>query len=308
MSDAGSADRGFVETREYRRFVEFCEACLDYRYVGLCYGAPGVGKTLSGRRYADWDRWSASDVRRLPDGAFESGWPADTAFYTAPVVNAPRGVQIEIEKLRRRLHEIALEPLRRAYRDELDGLMETYEVARADYFDGNWFFPDRPDPPKKGYADASTRLAEKEKAIADPTRLIVIDEADRLKISSLEAVRDLFDQSDIGLILIGMPGIEKRMARYPQLYSRIGFVHEFRPLGAKDIRLLLDTGWRPPGIATLPIDDDALSSIIRITGGNFRLLQRMLTQTERVADINGIAAIDQPVVDAARESLVIGRL
>src|SRR5229473_336840 len=51
-----------------------------------------------------------------------------------------------------------------------------------------------------------------------------------------------------GLILIGMPGMEKRLARYPQFYSRIGFVHEFRPLGAKEIRQLLDQHWTPPGV------------------------------------------------------------
>jgi hypothetical protein len=44
----------------------------------------------------------------------------------------------------------------------------------------------------------------------------------------------VFDQSGFGMVLIGMPGLEKRAARYPQFFSQISFVHEFRALAAAD--------------------------------------------------------------------------
>ncbi len=105
-----------------------------------------------------------------------------------------------------------------------------------------------------------------------------------------------------------MPGLEKRLARYPQLYSPVGFVHGFRPLSRKEIRQLLQEKYWPSDVS-LPdglADDESISSIIRITGGNFRLLHRLLTQIGRVLEINTLDRVTVPVVEAARESLVIG--
>ncbi len=72
------------------------------------------------------------------------------------------------------------------------------------------------------------------------TELLIIDEADRLKSSGLEQLRDFFDRNDIGLILIGMPGFDRQLARYPQLYSRIGFAHQYRPLDPVDAPEVLE--------------------------------------------------------------------
>ena len=98
----------------------------------------------------------------------------------------------------------------------------------------------RPASLRTSRSSPSTKIARKR--WPTPTTLIVIDEADRLSITSLEQVRSIFDQGGLGLILVGMPGIEMKMARIPQLYSRIGFVHEFRPLAAAEVQKLLETG------------------------------------------------------------------
>ena len=40
-------------------------------------------------------------------------------------------------------------------------------------------------------------------------------------MNGLEQVRDFFARSDMGVILIGMPGFDRQLACYSQLYSRI---------------------------------------------------------------------------------------
>jgi hypothetical protein len=111
------------------------------------------------------------------------------------------------------------------------------------------------------------------------------------------------------MVLIGMPGIEKRVARYPQFFSRIGFVHEFRALSDADIQVLLEQRWAPEGIhlPAPPPAPEVIAAVIRLPRGNFRLLVRLLTQMQRVLAINGLETLSVDVVETARENLVIGQ-
>lgn len=305
MSETGP----FLVTSEYRRFAEFCDACRQYRYIGLCYGPPGVGKTLSARQYAAWDRFEAlSSVWHAEDHELAPFVDADTVFYTPEIVNSPRSVADGVTRLCANVRNIREEPRRRAESAAVKARAREEAQRQHDIMlEMDWFSPLPPEddkPPELREYSAPVRQPP-----LAPVRLILVDEADRLKVASLEQLRDLFDRSDAGLILIGMPGIEKRLARYPQLYSRVGFVHAFRTLRAEEMRRMLTDHWSEMGrsVPSTGISDrEAVAAIIRITGGNFRLLHRLLSQIERILTLNRLEAVTPDAVEAARESLVIG--
>ena len=41
----------FINTKQHKQFTEFCKACNRDKYIGLCYGSAGAGKTESAKHY-----------------------------------------------------------------------------------------------------------------------------------------------------------------------------------------------------------------------------------------------------------------
>jgi DNA transposition AAA+ family ATPase len=256
----------FLIPQEYRRFEEFCNAGRRDRYIGLCYGLPGVGKTLSARHYAHWHLVEEHDPFNYHHPIPRELAACRTLRYTPGVTNTPRSVSTDIAEGQMTLR----------------GLGE--RAGRT---------PE--DPSEVEYHESC--------------ELILVDEADRLKMPSLEMLRDLYDRQGFGLVLIGMPGLEKRLARYPQLYSRVGFAHVFRPLSQEEMLFILEHHWVALGRELEPTqctDQEAVAAIIRITAGNFRLLNRLVAQIRRLIHLNGLQTITREVVEAARKCLVIG--
>jgi DNA transposition AAA+ family ATPase len=258
----------FLVTKEYRRFVEFCDAVRRDRYIGLCYGPPGVGKTLSARHYAHWnDLEPALDRREVSYTAGRHAWEPRTGVYTPTVTATPRQVAKDVELASTWLSRVI---------DQADDDCDSLQ----------------PSLPRR-----------------NNTELLVVDEADRLKMQAVEALRDHFDRSGTGLVLIGMPGIERRLARHPQLYSRVGFAHEYRTLSSDELTFVLEHHYQRLRL-TLSADDftdaEAIAAVARITGGNFRLVHRLFAQITRILDINNLSTITTEVVDTARQNLVIG--
>lgn len=256
----------FIRTPEYLWFDEFVQACASYRYIGICYGSAGVGKTWAARYFSHWEA-TAQRIQQTYYNWVEPGVDGPMAravLYTASVTNTPRSL-----------------------RDDLAFQFDLY--GHGSRLCGH--FP------------------EGTGAITPP--LLIVDEADRLAVNSLEYLRDLYDRQGFGLVLIGMPGLEKRLKRYAQLYSRVGFAHAFRVLTADDLRPLLQeplpTGEFAFGHAPFQ-DEAALGAVIRTCRGNLRLLVRLLSQIDRIVGLNGLTHISSEVVTAATRLLTIGPL
>lgn len=181
----------FASTKESRQFGELCDACHTSRYIGICHGTPGVGKTRSAREYASWDALSPLfpeelftlvGRRHLDDqfphkpfaspssSAFSDILPCRTVYYTIPVGASASRIEREVMALSAQLSYV-VEAAENASRGK-DDFLYAYRL------------------PKR-------------------MELLIVDEADRLKMAGLEQLRDLYDRGNFGMVLIGMRGTLK---------------------------------------------------------------------------------------------------
>jgi DNA transposition AAA+ family ATPase len=260
----------FIPTKQYKKFHEFCRACERDNYIGLCYGPAGAGKTEAAKNYSKWHHMS----KCLKIGVYsDETLPAfpisklSTALYTPSQLNTTKEMVRDIKDLIRNF-----------------GL-----VKEKILFGG--------DIPGK----------ERDKHYA---KLIIIDEAERLKSQAYEIIREIYDEGDTNFILIGMPGIEKTLAWYPQLYSRIGFVHKFENMKESELKFILNrhlhkiNGGLKDDDYT---DEEVTASILRITGGNFRLVDRLIKQSLRIMKVNCMTTMSKEIIEAARSCMLIGQ-
>lgn len=120
--------------------------------------------------------------------------------------------------------------------------------------------------------------------------MVIVDEADWLRTAGLEQLRDFFDRRDLGVTLIGMPGIDSLTARHPPAVqagsaSPTNTSRWIRRLADRDGELLARTraySSTPGGRATSRPSLRSSGSSAATSASS----RQLMTQVARVLDIN----------------------
>lgn len=127
------------------------------------------------------------------------------------------------------------------------------------------------------------------KELAITGKPLFIDEADYLASNAdvLETIRDIYDLSNVPIILIGYEQLPIKIKRLPQLHSRISQHVEFKPADTDDIATMARDL-----VEHTTIEEDLLEALLVKSKGNFRRITVGLGTIEKFAKSNDLKTIN----------------
>jgi type II secretory pathway predicted ATPase ExeA len=112
--------------------------------------------------------------------------------------------------------------------------------------------------------------------------LLIIDEADRLRLDCFELLRDFWDDARLPLLLIGNEALTEKLNRqHERLFRRIFVRFEQRPLREADMRKVLE-------FMGYEVADDEFALLWKLIGGSPGFAQALLENANEIAASQGV--------------------
>ena len=119
-------------------------------------------------------------------------------------------------------------------------------------------------------------------------QIIIVDEVDYLVGSKnvIEILRDIQDNTEVPIILVGMGAMDKKIARFKHFEDRIYKKLKFEHFSPDDIKEILEQ------ITEIKFTEDAILYLSTRTN-QFRQLVKLLEKIEKLSQRNGIDGFDE---------------
>jgi hypothetical protein len=124
-------------------------------------------------------------------------------------------------------------------------------------------------------------------------RLIMVDEADRMSIRHLNALRDLHDVCQTPIVFIGEEPLESKLRQERRLISRLRGSLKFEAVGQMDIVVFYKES------LDIAVPPHAAAKLARHAQGDFRLVVKDALMIEKIMKTSGEKAITEAIVEKA---------
>lgn len=256
----------FLESESHFSLVELATVCREDKKIGICFGKPGIGKTSSAKRFCNWSTIEANLLAK-------NGVPVEpaTMMLCDSVYYLP-SVTVTAPRLK-----IELNLLKNKFEDAFQRSV-------------NWQTPE----------DWAKEVQRQH------LKLIIVDEAFRLKYQALEQLRDVQEEWDVGLLLIADPGFERSLSRMWHFTVRVAHAEELKPLSAIETAQYIDKQLEIMKLPKPP--EEVYTLILWYTQGVLRSLGNLFSMIARILKINEdvVKEITRDVVETAREMMMFG--
>jgi len=119
-------------------------------------------------------------------------------------------------------------------------------------------------------------------------KIIIIDEIDYLtgNEATIETLRDIYDKTNVSIVMAGMGMADKKLMRYRHLYDRVSEKLKFEPFSKKDIKIIIEQ------LSEVEMTECAVKHIFSQTN-RFRQIVKLINKAETLAHANGLSTIDE---------------
>jgi DNA transposition AAA+ family ATPase len=127
--------------------------------------------------------------------------------------------------------------------------------------------------------------------------VLFVDEAEYLSHKSLEMLRRIWDFSYTPVIFVGTQILAQNLQKHTQLYSRIQYKHEFKPLEFAECKAICEKFGS--------IEDSEIKYMLRLTKHSFRSTVFLIENSFDLARIAKTDTVTREIIDKAKETLLL---
>jgi len=135
-----------------------------------------------------------------------------------------------------------------------------------------------------------------EKAMTERRWLLFFDEADRMSLRHLNALRDLHDNFNVPVIFVGEEPLIDKVDSERRLSDRLGFRIKFNPVNEVDIVLT----FKVFEVCLEVLDKESLQKALELiktkSNGTFRPVVSLARETKRIMRVNSLDKISLDVI------------